>query len=100
MLFIILHIPSSVINALCNADGTANTTILDKFNNTEGISRDYMLEIINKGSINYGVYDIAGLTYLPEFINASCAGDTKRLLKLFTEQYIRLCYNHVMNRNK
>ena len=100
VLFIILHIPSSVINALCNADGTANTTILDKFNNTDGISRDYMLEIINKGSINYGVYDIAGLTYLPEFINTSCAGDTKRLLKLFTEQYIRLCYNHVMNRNK
>jgi hypothetical protein len=100
VLFIILHMPSSVISTLCNIDGTANITILDKFNNTEYVSRDYMLEIINKGSINYGVYDIAGLTYLPEFINASCAGDTKRLLKLFTEQYIRLCYNHVMNRDK
>ena len=100
VLFIILHMPSLVISTLCNTDGTANITILDKFNNTEYVSRDYMLEIINKGSINYGVYDIAGLTYLPEFINASCAGDTKRLLKLFTEQYIRLCYNHVMNRDK
>lgn len=100
VLFIILHMPSSVISTLCNTDGTANITILDKFNNTEYVSRDYMLEIINKGSINYGVYDIAGLTYLPEFINASCAGDTKRLLNLFTEQYIRLCYNHVMNRDK
>ena len=92
--------PSSVISTLCNTDGTANITILDKFNNTEYVSRDYMLEIINKGSINYGVYDIAGLTYLPEFINAFCAGDTKRLLWLFIEQYIRLCYNHVMKRDK
>lgn len=46
------------------------------------------------------LYNIAGLTYLPEFINAYCAGDTKRLLGLFIEQYIRLCYNHVMKRDK
>ena len=77
-------------------------SIMEEFDDTSRsrFNSDYMLEIINKGSINYGVYDIAGLTYLPEFINASCAGDTKRLLNLFTEQYIRLCYNHVMNRDK
>lgn len=100
VLFIILHMPSATVSTLCNTDGTPNTIILDKFNDTEGISMDCMLNVINKCGIDYRVCDIAGLTYLPEFINASCAGDTKRLLKLFTEQYIRLCYNHVMNRDK
>lgn len=100
VLFIILHMPSSVISTLCNADGTTNTILLDNFNGTGGISGNYMLDVINKGCINYRVSDIAGLTYLPEFIAAPYMGDTKRLLDLFMEQYIRLCYNHVINKDK
>lgn len=100
VLFIILHMPSSVISTLCNADGTTNTILLDNFNGTGGISGNYMLDVINKGCINYRVSDIAGLTYLPEFIVAPYMGDTKRLLDLFMEQYIRLCYNHVINKDK
>jgi hypothetical protein len=92
--------PSSVISTLCNTDGTTNTILLDNFNGTGGISGNYMLDVINKGCINYRVSDIAGLTYLPEFIAAPYMGDTKRLLDLFMEQYIRLCYNHVINKDK
>ena len=59
-----------------------------------------MLNVINKGGIGYRVRDIAGLTYLPEFIATTQIGNTSRLLWLFIEQYIRLCYNHVMKRDK
>lgn len=99
-LFIILHMPSATVSTLCNADGTSNTILLDNFNDTDGISRDYMLEVINKRHIDYKVCDIAALNYLPEFTAARYTGDTKRLLKLFIEQYIRLCYNKVINRDK
>lgn len=67
---------------------------------TEGVSMDSMLNVINKGGIGYRVRDIAGLTYLPEFIATTQIGSTKRLLDLFMEQYIRLCYNHVINKDK
>ena len=99
-LFIILHMSSPVTSTLCNTNGTINATLLDKFNDTEGVSMDSMLNVINKSGIGYRVRDIAGLTYLPEFIATTQIGNTSRLLGLFIEQYIRLCYNHVMKRDK
>ena len=92
--------PSSVTSILCNANGTINATLLDKFNDTEGVSMDSMLNVINKGGIGYRVRNIAGLAYLPEFIATTQIGNTSRLLGLFIERYIRLCYNHVMKRDK
>ena len=68
-----------------------------------GLTLSDMDEIACKvigGGIGYRVRDIAGLTYLPEFIATTQIGSTSRLLGLFIEQYIRLCYNHVMNRDK